>query len=224
MDRVIKVGVPASAVMARRAGMALKYIKKKDINLKFTSCKVKISDRLPYRALLNNLEQGLIDLAVVEYEELLNEDYKNILYNLTVALVLPQGDTRDVLITRKKFHNHFAFAVVECSSSNSADYIKNMYDGVSCKGVCGATGVEIKRLQSGLCDALVLPADYVRILNLDRVRGLKYNYFRNTYDDLNVKAVWVVMARKDDNALLNPLMSLSDVDTLQRISNMNQIV
>ena len=63
--------------------MALKYIKKKDINLKFTSCKVKISDRLPYRALLNDLEQGLIDLAVVEYEELLNEDYKNILYNLT---------------------------------------------------------------------------------------------------------------------------------------------
>ena len=26
MDRVIKVGVPASAVMARRAGMALKYM------------------------------------------------------------------------------------------------------------------------------------------------------------------------------------------------------
>ena len=77
MDRVIKVGVPASAVMARRAGMALKYIKKKDINLKFTSCKVKISDRLPYRALLNDLEQGLIDLAVVEYEELLNEVNNN---------------------------------------------------------------------------------------------------------------------------------------------------
>ena len=53
-----------------------KYIKKKDINLKFTSCKVKISDRLPYRALLNDLEQGLIDLAVVEYEELLNEQRK----------------------------------------------------------------------------------------------------------------------------------------------------
>ena len=224
MDRVIKVGVPASAVMARRAGMALRYIKNKDINLKFTHCKAKINDRFPYRALLNDLAHGQIDMAVVEYEKLLKEDYKNILNNLTVALVLPQGDTRDVLITRRKFHNRSDFAVVECSSATSVEYIKNMYDGVCCKDVCGATGVEIKRLQSGLCDALVLPADYVRILNLDRVRGLKYNYFRNTYDDLNVKAVWVVMARKDDNALLNPLMSLSDVDTLQRISNMNQIV
>ena len=70
----------------------------------------------------------------------------------------------------------------------------------------------------------MLPADYVRILNLDRVRGLKYNYFRNTYDDLNVKAVWVVMAREDDNVLLKSLMSLSDVDTFQRIANVNQIV
>ena len=224
MDRLIRVGVPASAVLARRTGMALRYIKNKDNNLKFTSCKVKINDRFPYRALLNDLVQGHIDLAVVEYEKLLKEDYKIILNNLTVALVLPQGDTRDVLITRRKFHNHFDFAVVECCSNASAEYIKNMYDGVSCKDVCGATGVEIKRLQSGQCDAVVLPADYVRILNLDRVRGLKYNYFRNTYDDLNVKAVWVVMARKDDNALLNPLMSLSDVDTLQRIANMNQIV
>ena len=86
--------------------------------------------------------------------------------------------------------------------------------------------IEIRKsmLENNQVDAAVLPADYVRILNLDRVRGLKYNYFRNTYDDLNVKAVWVVMAREDDNVLLKSLMSLSDVDTLQRIANVNQIV
>ena len=75
--------------------MALKYIKKKDINLKFTSCKVKISDRLPYRALLNDLEQGLIDLAVVEYEKLLDSArrlaYTNFEKLIITYLILHKG-------------------------------------------------------------------------------------------------------------------------------------
>lgn len=212
MNRIIRVGIPQDRLYSRKALSGIRYINKHNHNIK--TAKVKLGlDKSMFEALL----KYRVDVVITEYDKLINSD-ELIKDRVVVGLVLPQGDTRDVLITLKKFHNKFDYAVVECHSSEAKDYVEHTYDGVSCKSAYDKDTLQINRIRTKQCDAAVLSADRIRSLGIDRDRHLKCTFFKNQFDSINTKAVWVAVIRNDDKELSDILMPMSDIDTLKKLT------
>jgi porphobilinogen deaminase len=211
MDRLIRIGVPNSGIYESKALTGVRYIHRNSRDIKTMKVSVKNPDDM-FEALIDHRA----DMVVTEYEKLLEYD-SEIQNILTIGLVLPQGDTRDVLVTLKKAHNRFDYPIVECHSSEAVAFVEHTYDGVNCRASRENDALQLNRILSSQCDAAVLSADRVRSLKLDRNRHLRYTYFKNRYDNAGTKAVWVAVIRKDDDELSEILMPMSDRETLRHL-------
>lgn len=229
MDRIIRVGIPRDKLAARKAAMAMRYIRRHDMPVKMRRLLLDKSIDNDIESLTRQLTGNRIDLAVVEYTELAGyveqagyaeqkgqEDVLNG-SGYIIGLVCPQADDRDVIVTRKRDRNTFCHAVVECYSDASRRYMEATYEDVICKGSSLGEAMLLQRVESGQCDAAVVSADRLRGLGLDRERGLAYTFFVNTYDK-RPKALWVGLIRSDDAALAELLMPMSDGSALQKLA------
>lgn len=212
MNRIIRAGIPQDRLYSRKALSGIRYIYKHNHDIKIAKVKIEQDDYI-FEALLNNK----VDMVITEYDKLISSD-ELVKDRVVVGLVLPQGDTRDVLITLKKSHNRFDYAVVECHSDEAKAYVEHTYDGVSCKNAYEKDALQIDRILAKQCDAAVLSADRVRSLGIDKNRHLRYTFFKNRFDSINTKAVWVAVIRNDDKELSDILMPMSDIDTLKRLT------
>ena len=212
MNRIIRVGIPQDRLYSRKAISGIRYINNHKRNIETAKVKLGMNHSM-FEALL----KYQVDVVITEYDKLINSD-ELIKDRVVVGLVLPQGDTRDVLITLKKSHNKFDYAVVECYSSEAKEYVEHTYDSVSCKNAYEKDALQVKRILTKQCDAAVLPADRIRSLGIDNDRHLRFTFFKNKFDSINTKAVWVAVIRNDDTELSDILMPMSDVDTLKRLT------
>ncbi len=212
MNRIIRVGIPQDRLYSRKALSGIRYINNHKRNIETAKVKLGMNHSM-FEALL----KYQVDVVITEYDKLINSD-DLIKDRVVVGLVLPQGDTRDVLITLKKSHNRFDYAVVECHSDEAKAYVENTYDGVSCKNAYEKDALQVNRILTKQCDAAVLSADRIRSLGIDKDRHLRCTFFKNKFDSINTKAVWVAVIRKDDTELSDILMPMSDVDTLKRLT------
>jgi porphobilinogen deaminase len=213
MDRIIRVGIPCgSRLYEAKALSGIRYIHRRNRDLRIERVRL---DESGY--MFECIENGEVDLIITEYEKL--KEYSGQSQNiLTIGLIFPQGDTRDVLVTLKKAHNKFDRAVVECHSKEAISYVENTFDNVSCRDSHSNDKLQLERVVSKKCDAAVLSADNVRVLRIDKNRGLSYTFFKNQYDRTNTKAVWVAAIRSDDVQLANLLMPMSDESTLRKLA------
>lgn len=212
MNRIIRVGIPQDRLYSRKALSGIRYINNHKRNIETAKVKLGMNHSM-FEALL----KYQVDVVIIEYDKLINSD-DLIKDRVVVGLVLPQGDTRDVLITLKKSHNRFDYAVVECHSDEAKAYVENTYDGVSCKNAYEKDALQVNRILTKQCDAAVLSADRIRSLGIDKDRHLRCTFFKNKFDSINTKAVWVAVIRNDDTELSDILMPMSDVDTLKRLT------
>ncbi len=212
MNRIIRVGIPQDRLYSRKAISGIRYINNHKRNIETAKVKLGMNHSM-FEALL----KYQVDVVITEYDKLINSD-DLIKDRVVVGLVLPQGDTRDVLITLKKSHNRFDYAVVECHSDEAKAYVENTYDGVSCKNAYEKDALQVNRILTKQCDAAVLSADRIRSLGIDKDRHLRCTFFKNKFDSINTKAVWVAVIRNDDTELSDILMPMSDVDTLKRLT------
>ena len=212
MNRIIRVGIPQDRLYSRKAISGIRYINNHKRNIETAKVKLGMNHSM-FEALL----KYQVDVVITEYDKLINSD-DLIKDRVVVGLVLPQGDTRDVLITLKKSHNRFDYAVVECHSDEAKAYVENTYDGVSCKNAYEKDALQVNRILTKQCDAAVLSADRIRSLGIDKDRHLRCTFFKNKFDSINTKAVWVAVIRNDDTELSDILMTMSDVDTLKRLT------
>lgn len=212
MNRIIRVGIPQDRLYSRKALSGIRYINNHKRNIETAKVKLGMNHSM-FEALL----KYQVDVVITEYDKLINSD-DLIKDRVVVGLVLPQGDTRDVLITLKKSHNRFDYAVVECHSDEAKAYVENTYDGVSCKNAYEKDALQVNRILTKQCDAAVLSADRIRSLGIDKDRHLRCTFFKNKFDSINTKAVWVAVIRNDDTELSDILMPMSDVDTLKRLT------
>lgn len=212
MNRIIRVGIPQDRLYSRKALSGIRYINNHKRNIE--TAKVKLGKN---HSMFEALLKYQVDVVITEYDKLINSD-DLIKDRVVVGLVLPQGDTRDVLITLKKSHNRFDYAVVECHSDEAKAYVENTYDGVSCKNAYEKDALQVNRILTKQCDAAVLSADRIRSLGIDKDRHLRCTFFKNKFDSINTKAVWVAVIRNDDTELSDILMPMSDVDTLKRLT------
>lgn len=212
MNRIIRVGIPQDRLYSRKALSGIRYINNHKRNIETAKVKLGMNHSM-FEALL----KYQVDVVITEYDKLINSD-ELIKDRVVVGLVLPQGDTRDVLITLKKSHNRFDYAVVECHSDEAKAYVENTYDGVSCKNAYEKDALQVNRILTKQCDAAVLSADRIRSLGIDKDRHLRCTFFKNKFDSINTKAVWVAVIRNDDTELSDILMPMSDVDTLKRLT------
>lgn len=226
MDRIIRVGIPHDKLAARKAAMAMRYMRRHDVPVKMRRLLLDKGKSSDIASLTGELMDNKIDLAVVEYTELTKDieltGQENVLNGVngadyTIGLVCPQSDDRDVIVTRKRDRNTFSHAVVECYSDEARRYMEATYEGVSCKASLLNEAMQLQRVEGGQCDAAVMSADHVRGLGLDRERGLAYTFFTNTYDK-RPKALWVGLIRSDDVALAELLMPMSDRSALQKLA------
>jgi porphobilinogen deaminase len=203
--------VPDSRIYESKALTGVRYIHRNNRDIKTMKVVVENPDDM-----FDALVDRRADMVVTEYEKLLEYDgeIQNI---LTIGLVLPQGDTRDVLVTLKKSHNRIDYPTVECHSREAVAFVEHTYDGVNCRASRENDVLQLNRILSSQCDAAVLSADRVRSLKLDRDRRLRYTYFKNRYDNAGTKAVWVAVIRKDDDELSEILMPMSDRETLRHL-------
>ncbi len=212
MNRIIRVGIPQDRLYSRKALSGIRYINNHKRNIETAKVKLGMNHSM-FEALL----KYQVDVVITEYDKLINSD-DLIKDRVVVGLVLPQGDTRDVLITLRKSHNRFDYAVVECHSDEAKAYVENTYDGVSCKNAYEKDALQVNRILTKQCDAAVLSADRIRSLGIDKDRHLRCTFFKNKFDSINTKAVWVAVIRNDDTELSDILMPMSDVDTLKRLT------
>ncbi len=212
MDRIIRVGIPDSRLYEAKALAGIRYIRKRNHDIRIA--RVRMSRDVPA---YERLADGTVDMVVTEYDSL-NEYDSETSNILTIGLVLPQGDTRDVLVTRKRSHSAFDRAVVECYSEEARVYVENTFDSVSCREAHANDALELNRIISKQCDAAVMSADRIKSLRIDRNRHLKYVFFKNKYERADTKAVWVAAIRRDDEELSGVLMPMSDENTLRKLS------
>lgn len=109
------------------------------------------------------LTQGEIDMAVHSAKDLPVE----LAEGLEIAGVLPRGNYRDVLVTRKEkpIINRSDF-VVGTSSMRRSQGIKKLYPMVSLKDIRGNVDTRLGKLLSGQYDAIVLAAAGLERLGL----------------------------------------------------------
>lgn len=164
-----------------------------------------------------------IDAAVVELSELYEmENRQPVMFeNVSAALIFKAGNPGNVLIT-KKHSAKFGHAVAECDSTEAVRQLEKIFDDIICRPAEHDAAAEINRLESGLCDALFLSADKVKILGCDRVRGMSYRYYSGSEADTRRgRAVWTVVTRKDNDVLAETLSVLSDRKTVEVLTGIS---
>ncbi len=212
------IGTVTDRLYEARTRKAVFEIKKKCPNLPVVMHKVCVpKGENRAEALVRAVVLRDIDAAVIELEELYDMEQRlsQLAENVCAALIFKAGNPGNVLITRKHAAK-FGHAVVECDSENGMRQLEKIYDGIICRAAEHDAAAEINRLESGLCDALFLSTDRVKILRCDRIRGMSYRYYSGSENDTRRgKAVWVVVTRKDNSGLLSVLSRLSDRKTVE---------
>ncbi len=116
------------------------------------------------------LQQGRIDLAVHSAKDMPME----MAAGLGVAGVLPRGDIRDVLVTRKQNPQAGHNMVIGTGSLRRQCQLALLYPSVECMSIRGNVPTRLQKLRDGVCQGVVLAAAGLERLALLHEPDLDY--------------------------------------------------
>jgi hydroxymethylbilane synthase len=115
---------------------------------------------------------GDIDLAVHSSKDMPME----LAEGLDIAGVLPRGDVRDVLVTKKQLGNVEA-GVIGTGSLRRQLQLKKLYPEISCISIRGNVPTRLQKVRDNICDGVILAAAGLERLNLQHEPDFDYYYF-----------------------------------------------
>jgi hydroxymethylbilane synthase len=95
---------------------------------------------------------------------------------LDIAGVLPRGDVRDVLVT-KKLHENMKAGVIGTGSLRRQLQLKKLCPEISCISIRGNVPTRLQKVRGNICDGVVLAAAGLERLNLHHEPDFEYYYF-----------------------------------------------
>lgn len=184
-EKIIRIGTRGSRLALAQTGMVMEALERRYPGLRMEQVILRTQgDKLLDRPLADfggkgvfitefeeDLLRGDIDLAVHSAKDMPME----LASGLTIGGVLPRGDVRDVLVTRKGLTG--GRMTVGTGSLRRQFQLRTLYPEAECISIRGNVPTRLQKVRDGICDGVVLAAAGLERLGLLREEDLDYRFF-----------------------------------------------